>query len=92
MNYKEDIKSITYMKTNSADLINEVKKNRRPILITQNGEPQAVVQDVEEFQKQQDLLAMLRLLALGEKEIQSGKVIEQKTLFANVQKRLTDNK
>jgi len=81
MNHREDIKPITYMKTNSADLLKQVKTKRRPVFISQNGELQAVIQDLEEYQRQKNLLLLLKMIALGEKEIKEGELISQDDLF-----------
>ena len=89
MSSKEDIKPITYMKTKSADLIKQVKKNRRPVFISQNGELQVVVQDLDEYQRQKDLLLLLRTIAIGEKEVRGDSLISQDALFAELDKKLS---
>ncbi len=88
MKYNQDIRPVTYLKTNSADLIKEVQKNKRPIFVTQNGEAKIVLQDLEEYQRQKDTLLMLKMIALGEREIRSGDVVEQDKLFSKIQKKL----
>ena len=88
MRYDEDIKPITYLKTNSADLINEVQESKKAIIITQNGEAKAVVQDLGVYQKQKDLLLLLRAVALGEAEIKRGDLIDQDKLFSEMDKKL----
>ena len=88
MKYNQDIRPVTYLKTSSADLIKEVQENRRPIFVTQNGEAKIVLQDLGEYQKQMDTMLILRMLALGEAEINKGQVVEQDKLFAKIQKRL----
>lgn len=88
MNFDEDIKPITYMKTNSADLVKQVKANRRPVFISQNGELQAVVQDLGEYKRQKDFMLLLRMVALGEREIKDGELISQNNLFAVIDEEL----
>jgi len=84
MTSHEDIYPITFMKTHSAELIKEVKARRRPIFITQNGEPQVVVQDLRDFQKQRKLMMMLRVVALGEHEIKQGSLLTQDEVFSRL--------
>ncbi len=88
MKLTEDIKPITYMKTHSSDLIKTVSTNKRPIVITQNGEAKAVVIDINSYEKQKESLMLLKIIALGEEEIKDGKVIEQKRLFSRLDKKL----
>ncbi len=87
MDFNDDIKPITYMKTHSADLIKQVKSNQRPVFISQSGELQVVIQDLEEYKKQKDLLLLLRMVALGEKEIKEDKVTSQDELFSRLDKK-----
>ncbi len=88
MKYDQDIRPITYLKTNSADLIKEVQAQKRPIFVTQNGEPKIVLQDLGEFQKQRDTILMLKMIAMGEAEIRKGDVVEQDKFFTKMQKSL----
>ncbi len=87
MKLTEDIKPITFMKTNSADLIRLVNTNQRPIVITQNGEARAVLQDIESFEKQKELFLLLKIIAQGEQDIKNRKLIEQESLFTKLDKK-----
>jgi prevent-host-death family protein len=51
----------------------ELAENREPMVITQNGEAKAVIQDVASFEQTQETLALLKLLALGNQDIEAGK-------------------
>ena len=72
MQHKRDIRPITYLKNNTADLIREVSDNGRTVLITQNGEAKAVVMDVELYDRWKASLAMLKILAQSEAEFEAG--------------------
>ncbi len=72
------------MKMRSADLIRDVQAQTDPIFITQNGEPQAVLQSLEQFKKQRDLLLLLRLIALGEQEVKREDLISQDRLYSRI--------
>lgn len=75
MKYSSRIKSISYVKANAADLIRELTQKREPLVITQNGEAKAVMQDVASYDATQETLALLKILALGRRQIEKGKGI-----------------
>lgn len=81
MRYTEQIKPISYLKDNTVRVINEITSTREPMIITQNGEPTFVVQDIVSYQQNQDLLALLRLVALGNDDIAKGRVLPAESLF-----------
>ena len=66
------IKPISYLKANAAEVLAQMTLDREPLVITQNGEAKAVLQDVASFEETQETLALLKILALGNQEIASG--------------------
>lgn len=92
MKMTEDIKPITYMKTHSSELIKTVRENKRPVVITQNGEARAVLQDIREFEKTQESLAMLKILALSRKNIKERKYRPVKEVFQSIRKTIRELK
>lgn len=68
------IKPISYLKAHSADVIRELGEGASPLVITQNGEAKAVLQDVASYEETQELLAFLKLLALGREDLAAGRV------------------
>ena len=69
MKLSESVKSISYLKANAANLIEESNKYQKTFVITQNGEAKVVVQDIKTYEKMQETMAMLKLLAMtGEKD------------------------
>ncbi len=74
MRYSTQIKPISYLKANAAEVLAELAEQREPLLITQNGEARAVLQDVASFEEGQATLAMLKLLALGQQDVEAGRV------------------
>lgn len=69
----EQIKPITYLKSNAAEIVKEFSTNPEPIIITQNGEAKMVVMDISEYERLQETLALLKLIALGRKEFAEGR-------------------
>ena len=82
MNVIQNIQPISFLKTNTSDVVKQVQETREPVLITVNGKVQAVIQDPMSYQKMQDQLTMLRILAHGQKQIEHGKVTDHEVLFA----------
>lgn len=69
-----NIKPISYLKANAAEVLQHLTERREPYLITQNGEAKAVMQDIASYENTQETLALLKILALGNQEINDGKV------------------
>lgn len=74
MRYSLQVKPISYLKANAAEVLARLTEGREPLVITQNGEAKAVIQDVASFEETQETLALLKILALGNAEIEAGKV------------------
>ncbi len=69
-----NIKPISYLKANAAEVLKHLAEQREPFLITQNGEARAVMQDIASYENTQETLALLKILALGNNEIEQGQV------------------
>lgn len=74
MKYSTRIKSISYLKANAAEVVRDLAEQREPLVITQNGEAKAVIQDVASYESTQETLALLKILALGNRQIEEGRV------------------
>lgn len=74
MRYSTQVKPISYLKANAAEVLTRLAEQREPLVITQNGEAKAVLQDVASFEATQETLALLKVLALGNQEVAAGKV------------------
>ena len=92
MKIKEDIKPISYLKSRSAELLAQINETHRPVIITQNGEPKAVIQDAESYEKMVNSLNLMKILAHSEKDIREGNTIKQETLFKQIEDRLLKKK
>lgn len=86
MKLSESVKSISYLKANAAELINNINKNQKTFVITQNGEAKVIVQDIKLYEKTQETLAMLKLLAMTSEENPDAKGI--KDTFRELRKQL----
>ena len=74
MRYSSQVKPISYLKANAAEVLLQLAAQREPLVITQNGEAKAVIQDVASYEETQETLALLKILALGNQDIEAGKV------------------
>lgn len=74
MRYSTQIRPISYLKANAAEVLQEIAEQRKPLVITQNGEAKAVLQDVASYEETQETLALLKILALGNQQVARGRV------------------
>ncbi len=88
MKISTDIKPVSYLKSKAADMLKQVNDTHRPIIITQNGEPKAVLQDPESYENMRNMIGLLKLISLSEEEIRDGKSKEQSEVFSDLEKRL----
>ena len=88
MNISHDIKPVSYLKAKAADLLKQVNETRRPVIITENGEPRAVLQDPESYEKMRNAIGLLKVLAISEEEIKTGEVVPGEAVFEKVQDKL----
>lgn len=88
MHIIDDIKPVTYLKSKAADLLNQINATHRPVIITQNGEPRAVLQDPKSYEDMRNAIGILKLISQGESDVQNGKLKAQETVFEDIEKSL----
>ena len=81
MRYSTQIKPISYVKANAAELLDRITEEREPIIITQNGEARAVLIDVASYEQAQETLALLKVLAIADKEIDAGESVSAEEIM-----------
>ena len=74
MRHSSRIKPISYLKANAAEVLRRLAQDRQPLVITRNGEAKAVLQDVRSLEETQETLALLKLLAIGNRDVEQGRV------------------
>ena len=84
MKLSSQIKPISYLKAHAAEIIRQLAEQREPLIITQNGEAKVVIQDVQSYEQAQETLALLKILALGNRQIEEGRIQEATTVFKNL--------
>jgi len=75
MKLSTQIKPISYLKAHAAEILRKLGEQREPLVITQNGEAKVVLQDIESYEQTQETMALLKILALGMRQIEEGKVL-----------------
>ena len=88
MRYSTQVKPISYLKANAAEVLDKLAENRQPLIITQNGEAKAVLQDLVTYENTQETMALLKILALGQQQIAEGMVTPAEMVFATLDARL----
>jgi len=88
MDTSKDIEPITTLKRDAAELIARTKERQSPIVITQNGKPTAVLQDVQSYERQRQALLLLKLVAQGDRDYEAGRTMTAAQARARIGKRL----
>jgi prevent-host-death family protein len=91
MRYSTRIKPISYFKANAAEVLADLNDGAEPMIITQNGEAKAVIQDIASYEKTQETLAMLKVLALGMQDIEAGRVRPARDVFEEIKAKRRQN-
>ena len=84
MRYSTQIKPISYFKANAAEVLLDLAERREPMIITQNGEAKAVLQDVASYEGTQEALALLKILLLGKRDIEQGRGVPAREVIARL--------
>lgn len=87
MKFSSQIKPISYFKANAAEVVRQLAEKREPMVITQNGEATAVIQDIASYEATQETLALLKILALGNRQIEAGKVAPAATVIERLREK-----
>ena len=74
MKLSTQIKPISYLKAHAAEIVRNMSEQREPLVITQNGEAKVVLQDIESYEQSQETMALLKILTLGNRQIEAGKL------------------
>ncbi|MCY1444287.1 Antitoxin type II toxin-antitoxin system, type II toxin-antitoxin system [compost metagenome] len=84
MKLSSQIKPISYLKSHTAEIVKTLTESREPLVITQNGEAKLVVMDVKSFEELEDTMALLKLLAMRNREIEEGKFRDAEDVFVDM--------
>ena len=85
---QNSVKPISYVKAHAAEIIRDVAETRTPIIITQNGEAKAVLQDIASYEEIQESLALLKILAMSQQDVKEGRVDPAEKVFADLREEI----
>lgn len=88
MRLSEAVKPISHFKSHASEVVREITTTRKPVVITLNGEAKAIIQDIREYEKDRESLALLKILALSRKSVNEGKVKPAAEAFASVRRQI----
>lgn len=87
MKLSEDVKPISYFKSHASEVIRDIVEGHKTVVITQNGEAKVIVQNINDYEKTQESLALLKILAQSRKSLEEGKTKPFKEAFREVRKK-----
>ena len=90
MKLSTQIKPISYLKAHASEIVRTLGDRREPLIITQNGEAKVVLQDIDSFETTQETMALLKILALGNRQIEAGQVEPAADVTARLRERKRD--
>jgi prevent-host-death family protein len=92
MKLAANVKPVGYLKENADEIVRTLSERGGPLIITRDGEAKAVVQDIDEFERTQETLALLKILSLGRKQIEEGRVRPAAEVVSELRESLKDHR
>lgn len=84
MKFSSQSRPISDLETHAAEIVRDITHSRQPLLMTENGEAKLVVMDLRSYEEQQEAIALLKILATGNREIEKGKFRSAEDVFAEL--------
>ncbi len=84
MKYSDQIKPISYLNAHAAEIVRNLSKEQQPLVITRNGEAKVVMQDIKSYEQTQETIALQKILSLGTKQVEEGKVLSAEDVIASI--------
>lgn len=89
IDYKENIKPISYIKANAKEMMHYISERQEPLIITQNGESKAVLLDIDSYQSMKDAFTLLKMIQLSDKDVKAGRAKPASEVFKNIRGRFS---
>jgi prevent-host-death family protein len=87
VNLARRVKPISYLKAHAPEIVRELADGGEPLVVTVHGEAKAVLQDIASYERQQQTLALFKLLALSQQDVDAGRVRPAAEVFADIRRR-----
>jgi len=91
MKTSEAVKPISYLKAHASEIIRDITNSNRTLVITQNGEAKAILQDIKKYEQIQDSLALLKILALSSKSLKDKDYKHVSESFKSIRNRISQS-
>jgi prevent-host-death family protein len=91
MKLSESVKPISYFKAHASEIVRQIADRQQPMVITQNGEAKAVLQDIVQYEQTQESLAMLKMLAQSRNSLKNGDHKPVADVFSNLKKKIRED-
>jgi prevent-host-death family protein len=91
MKLSSQIKPISYLKAHAAEIVRKLGEHREPLIVTQNGEAKVVIQDIESYEQTLETMALLKILAIGMRQIEENKVLPAEDVVKRLRERREDH-
>ncbi|WDZ81904.1 type II toxin-antitoxin system Phd/YefM family antitoxin (plasmid) [Ensifer adhaerens] len=89
MKLSQQVKPISYLKAHAPEIVRSLAENREPVVLTVHGEARAVLQDVTVYEETQETIALLKVLALTNKQVEAGKFDRASESFKRIRQRVS---
>ena len=90
MKLSSQVRPISYLKAHAAEIVRNLAEQQEPMIITQNGEAKVVIQDIESYEQTQQTMALLKILALGMRQVEEGNVLPAENVIKRIRERRED--
>jgi len=90
MKLSSQIRPISYLKAHAAEIVRNLAEQQEPMVITQNGEAKVVIQDIKSYEQNQQTMALLKILALGMRQVEEGNVLPAENVIKRFRERRED--
>lgn len=91
MKFSESVKPISYFKAHASEIVRQIANRRQPMVITQNGEVKAIIQDIVQYEQTQESLAMLKMLAQSRNSLRNGDYRPVADVFSDLKKKIRED-
>jgi prevent-host-death family protein len=86
LSISEDIKTVSDLKKKTNEIFKQMHNTGRPIVVTVNGKPDAILMDVDVFEKKLKALNLGLLLAPAEQDVKDGRTQDARTFLKELKK------
>ena len=84
MNLSDQTQTVSYLKEYASEIVRTLGDRGEPVIITQDGEAKAVLQDIHSYKQTQETMAMLKILAAGNRQIEANRVKTAEEVFSRL--------